>query len=309
MPHAEIEALRKLVPELQTSDFRLQPSPLAGTTLYVTLEPCSSHGRTPPCTGAIMAAGVTRVVYGATDPDRRHRGKGATILRKADIETVQGVLGEECADLNSHWNHRNATGMPWVIAKAALSLDGRIDSPAHRRWITSAASRRESMRLRASVEAILVGGGTVRADNPSLTLRGIRLPKGHRQPWRVVWSRSGILPKECNLLTDDHRDRTMILRGLSLRAALKELARRGISSVLIEGGGKTLGEAFRGNLVDEVRFFIAPVIQGGRVSVLGGVSLPRVKLHDPRPTLIGGDLGISARVVKASPRRRPARRP
>jgi diaminohydroxyphosphoribosylaminopyrimidine deaminase/5-amino-6-(5-phosphoribosylamino)uracil reductase len=285
LPHAEIEALQKVA-----------PGKVAGATLYVTLEPCSSHGRTPPCTEAILAAGITRVVYGATDPDRRHRGKAARILRKAGIETIAGVLAEECAGLNRTWNHRNATGMPWVIAKAALSLDGKIDSPPHRRWITSAASRREGMKLRASVEAILVGGGTVRSDNPSLTVRGIKLPKGHPQPWRVIWSKAGKLPNDCKLLTDAHRDRTILLKGVSLRAALKELARRGISSVLIEGGGTTLGTAFKAGLVDEVRFFMAPLIQGGRIPVLGGTTSPPINLLDVDHTVIGHDVMISGLV-------------
>jgi len=299
LPHAEIEAIQRLLPEfrLQSSAFSLQPRPLAGCTLYVTLEPCSSHGRTPPCTEAIIAAGITRVVYGATDPDKRHLGKGARILHKAGIKVVDGVLADQCEALNTHWNHRTASGMPWVIAKAGLSLDGRIDSPAHRRWITSVASRREAMKLRASVEAILVGGGTVRADDPSLTFRGIKLPKGHPQPWRVIWSKSGKIPKNCKLLTDAHRDRTIILKGMSLRAALKELAHRGISSVLIEGGGQTHAEAFKGKLVDEVRFFIAPVIQGGKVPVVSG-SISPAKLSDVTYTKIGSDLMISGKVRK-----------
>ena len=310
LPHAEIEAISKpgvrslkLVkkqagakksPQLQTPNSKLLAE---GSTLYITLEPCSSHGRTPPCTEAIIAAGIIRVVYGATDPDKRHRGKAARILRKAGIEVVEGVLADQCAAINRHWNHRNATGMPWVIAKAGLSLDGRIDSPPHRRWITSAASRREAMKLRAVVEAILVGGGTLRTDNPSLTIRGIKLPKGHPQPWRVVWTRSGRIPKNSKLLTDAHRDRTIILTGISLRNALKELARWGISSVLIEGGGQTHGQAFQGKLVDEVRFFIAPVLQGGNVPAVSG-SISPAKLSDVSYTKIGSDLMISGRVRK-----------
>ncbi len=282
LPHAEIETLRRVTPEKAV-----------GATIYVTLEPCSSHGRTPPCTEAIIAAGIKRVVYGATDPDKRHRGKAARILRKSGIEVTSGVLADPCAALNRPWNHRAITGMPWVIAKAALSLDGRIDSPPHRRWITSKASRREAMRLRASVEAVLVGGGTVREDDPSLTVRGIRLPKGHPQPWRVVWSRSGKIPKNCRLLTDAHRGRTIILSGMPLRAALKELAKRGIASVLLEGGGRTLGEAFRGSLVNEVRYFLAPVIQGGEVPVLGGVEIPPIDLENVVHQVIGSDILIS----------------
>ena len=295
LPHAEIEAIRKLTPDLQPSAFSLQPRPLADVTLYVTLEPCSSHGKTPPCTGAIIEAGISRVVYGATDPDKRHRGRATKILRKAGIKVTEGILSRECAALNSHWNHRATTGLPWVIAKTGMSLDGRIDSPPHRRWITSAASRREAMRLRASVEAILVGGGTVRADDPALTIRGIKLQKNHPQPWRVVWSHSGKIPKKSKLLSDTHRDRTLLFTGMTLRKVLQELAKQGISSVLIEGGGQTLGEAFKRNLADEVRFFIAPVIQGGNVPAVTGHITP-AHLEDVTFKKIGSDVMISGRV-------------
>lgn len=317
LPHAEIEALGKLgvgiskrvargkqgktkAPfPIRNSQLPIPKSklPSAGATIYVTLEPCSSHGRTPPCTEAILDAGITRVVYGATDPDKRHRGKASAILRKSGVEVVEGILAEECADLNAHWNHRASTGFPWVITKAGMSLDGRIDSPPHRRWITSAASRGEAMRLRASVEAVLVGGGTVRTDNPSLTVRGIRLPKGRRKPWRVVWSRSGKIPRNCKLLTDAHRARTLIFTGVTLRKVLQELGKRGISSVLIEGGGRTHGEAFRRKLVDEVRFFIAPVIQGGKVPAVSG-RITSAQLKEVTYTKTGSDLMISGRVRK-----------
>jgi diaminohydroxyphosphoribosylaminopyrimidine deaminase/5-amino-6-(5-phosphoribosylamino)uracil reductase len=153
------------------------------------------------------------------------------------------------------------------------------------------------MKLRTSVEAILVGGGTVRTDDPSLTIRGIKLPKGHPQPWRVVWSKSGRIPKSSKLLTDAHRDRTIILKDMTLRAALKELAKRGISSVLIEGGGRTHGEVFKEKLVDEVRFFIAPLIQGGNLSAVSG-SISPAKLSDVTYTKIGSDLMISGKVRK-----------
>ena len=317
LPHAEIEAIRKLKdgkwkmedrncqpnsksnthlgnPQLLTPNSQL---PAAGCTLYVTLEPCSSHGRTPPCTEAILAAGVSRVVYGGTDPDKRHQGRAARLLKKAGIEVMEGILEKECAALNAHWNHRANTGVPWVIAKAGLSLDGYIDSPSHRRWITSAASRKEAMRLRASVEAILVGGSTVRTDDPSLTIRDIRIAKDHPQPWRVVLSRSGKIPKKSKLLTDAHRDRTMLLSAMSLRAALKELGKLGISSVLIEGGGQTLGEAFKHKLVDEVRLFIAPVIQGGNIHAVSTQISP-AHLRDVTYTKIGSNVMISGKVRK-----------
>ncbi|MCE9542961.1 MAG: bifunctional diaminohydroxyphosphoribosylaminopyrimidine deaminase/5-amino-6-(5-phosphoribosylamino)uracil reductase RibD [Verrucomicrobia bacterium] len=304
LPHAEIDAIRKLIPDfsLQPSAFSPMPRPLTGSTLYVTLEPCSSHGKTPPCTGAIIAAGISRVVYGARDPDKRHLGRATKILRKAGIEVTEGVLAEECAALNAHWNNRNTRGLPWVIAKAGMSLDGRIDSPPHRRWITSTASRKETMHLRASVEAILVGGGTVRTDDPSLTIRGIKLAKNHPQPWRVVWSRSGKIPKKSKLLADAHRDRTLVFTGMTLRKVLQELGKRGISSVLIEGGGHTLGEAFDRNLVDEVRFFIAPVIQGGTVPAVEGHGrgsrAPTIQLTDVIHKKIGSDVMVSGKVLR-----------
>ena len=299
LPHAEIEALAQV-----------SVTQARGATLYITLEPCSSHGRTPPCTDAILAAGIKRVVYGATDPDARHRGRAAQQLRQAGIEVISEFLAEECAALNTHWNHRNATGLPWVIAKAGMSLDGRLDSPPHRRWITSAASRKEAMRLRASVEAILIGGATLRTDDPSLTIRGIKLPKGHLghpQPWRVIWSRSGDLPQDAQLFTDKHREKTLLFTGKSLRAVLKELGKSGISSVLIEGGGTTLGEAFDKKLVDEIRFFIAPIIQGGQVPAVGGRarSLGQgIALTDVSYSANGSDVMISAKIKNSKcPRR------
>jgi diaminohydroxyphosphoribosylaminopyrimidine deaminase/5-amino-6-(5-phosphoribosylamino)uracil reductase len=153
------------------------------------------------------------------------------------------------------------------------------------------------MRLRASVEAILVGGGTIRADDPSLTIRGIKLPKGHPQPWRVVWSRTGKIPRKSKLLTDTHRARTLVLSSMTLRKVLQELGKRGISSVLIEGGGQTLGEAFRRKLVDEVRFFIAPVIQGGMVRAVSAFISP-TDLSNVTYTKFGDDVMISGLVKR-----------
>ena len=188
-PHAEIEALEKARQRAR------------GATLYVTLEPCSTQGRTPPCTRAIIEAGLARVVYGATDPNRKHSGRAAAFLSRAGIKVQAGVLAEPCAALNTEWNKWISTGMPYVIAKAAMTLDGRINSPPESRWITSEASRRDAMRLRSRVQAILVGGGTVRVDDPQLTVRGI---SPSSQPWRVVWTRSGQLPATAKIFTDEY---------------------------------------------------------------------------------------------------------
>ena len=286
-PHAEIEALRNLKGSAK------------GATIYITLEPCSTHGRTPPCTEAILSAGLSRVVYGATDPNPKHAGRAQRILSRHGIKVASGVLAEECTDLNLEWNTWIATGRPYVIAKAGMTLDGRINSPPESRWITSAASRRDAMNLRRRVQAILVGGGTVRDDNPKLTIRGGQVIQ---QPLRVVWSRSGRLPETAHLFTDEHRDRTVVLQGLSLSKALRELGKRGVVSVLIEGGARVLGEAFDRKLVDEICFYMAPLLCGGPTPTVGGLGAKdndhATRLTGIKFQRIGSDLRMTGRVIK-----------
>ena len=280
-PHAEIDALGKV-------------SDAAGCTLYVTLEPCSSHGRTPPCTAAIIHAGISRVVFGATDPNPAHAGRATKIFKKAGVEVSKGVLADECGELNAAWNKWISTGLPFVTAKAGMSLDGRIASFPGRRWITSEAARADAMKLRASCEAILVGAETVRIDDPHLTIRGI---SKCRQPWRVVWSRSGEIPPESKILTDEFRDRTLVFKGKSLLSVLRDLGRRGVQHVLIEGGGRTHGEAFDRGLVDRVVFYVAPVLLGGNTPAVGGRGKNNIQLAKPDYKKIGGDLRIEAEVL------------
>ena len=286
-PHAEIEALRSLK----------NKSSAKGATIYVTLEPCSTHGRTPPCCESIIASGITRVVYGARDPNPKHAGGADTILRQSGIEVLSGVLELECASLNRAWNKWIHTGLPFVVAKTGMSLDGRISSPKGRRWITSEASRKDAMQLRATSGAILVGAETVRADNPSLTVRGIPVKQ---QPLRIVWSRSGNLPSDCHLLTDEHREKTLVFEGKSLREVLQDLGRRGIEQVLIEGGGRTLGEAFDEGLVDHIVFYVAPVLIGGETPPVGGSGVENneraIRLINPTYTRIGDDIRIEGAV-------------
>lgn len=286
-PHAEIEAIAELK----------SPALARGATIYVTLEPCSTHGRTPPCTDAIRAAGFARVVFGATDSNPRHAGRAGRILRRAGIEVTDGVLGDECTALNAAWNKWIATGLPYVIAKAGMTLDGRISSLPDSRWITSEASRRDAMRLRRQVQAILVGGETVRADDPSLTIRGIPVKT---QPWRVVWTKSGRLPKQARLFTDAHRERTLVFRNQSLESVLRKLAAREVSTVLIEGGGRVLGEAFDRRLVDEVCFYIAPLLAGGPVSAVAGTGVASnesaLRLHDVSYRKIENDVLVRGKL-------------
>src|SRR5437764_11818705 len=184
--HAEIECLR---------DFGA-PVP-AGATLFVTLEPCSTAGRTAPCTNAIISAGVKNVVVGAIDVNPRHSGEGIMQLRNAGANVREGVLADECAHINEAFNKWIMTGRPFVIAKCGMSLDGRLTRPpVEPRWITGRSARSHARELRAHVDAVLVGAETVRADNPRLTIRGTR---SARQPWPVVLSHSGQLPRQARL--------------------------------------------------------------------------------------------------------------
>ena len=288
LPHAEIEALRALK----------NPALAAGAILYVTLEPCSTHGRTPPCVDAIIAAGFARVVIGTTDPNPAHAGRGLGLLRAAGLAVTAGVLENECRELNAGFNRWIVTRRPLVIAKAGMSLDGRLTRPpGEGQWLTSAAARADAMCLRAQVDAVLIGAQTLRADNPRLTVRGVPCA---RQPWRVVVTRSGDLPKGAHLFTDAHRDRTLVFRGQSLRAVLRELGRRAITSVLIEGGGRVLGEAFDRRLVDRVQCYVAPLLCGGPVPAIGGRGVGATAdaplLRHPRYDKIGSDLRLTAEV-------------
>jgi diaminohydroxyphosphoribosylaminopyrimidine deaminase / 5-amino-6-(5-phosphoribosylamino)uracil reductase len=285
-PHAEIEALRALK----------KPALAAGATIYVTLEPCSTHGRTPPCCDAIRAAGLARVVIGAIDPNPAHAGRGVELLRAAGIEVKTGVLGAECAAVNRPFNKWIVTRIPWVIAKAGMSLDGRLTRPpGEGQWLTSEKSRAHAMGLRARVDAILIGAGTLRADNPRLTIRGVPGFED-KQPWRVVRTRKSPLPRKAHLFTDEHRDRTLVFRGKPLRTVLRELGRMKITSVLIEGGGEILGEAFDRKLVDEVHFYIAPLLCGGP-RVIAGKGAASTKdsfqIHEARYECIGEDVHLS----------------
>ena len=290
LPHAEIEALRSLA----------DPTLAQGATLYVTLEPCSTHGRTPPCTQAILEAGIRRVVIGALDPNPAHAGRAVELLRAARVEVRCGVLEEACRRLNLAFNKWIVTRMPWVIAKAGMSLDGRITRPPDApRWITNEESRADTHRMRAQVDAILIGGETLRTDNPQLTVRG--LPgEAPRQPWRVIVSRSGNLPPDATVFTDEHRERTWVFTGRTLRSVLEELGRRAVTSVLIEGGMRTLGEAFDERLVDQVCFYIAPLLLGGPKLVIGGLGAGSTaeapRIENPQYERFGDDLRVMGEV-------------
>jgi diaminohydroxyphosphoribosylaminopyrimidine deaminase/5-amino-6-(5-phosphoribosylamino)uracil reductase len=289
-PHAEVVALAAL-PE---------PELAAGATLYVTLEPCSTSGRTPPCTAAILAAKIGRVVIGCIDPNPRHRGKGIDFLQAHGVQVTTGVLEKECSDLNTGFNRWITTGRPWVIAKFAQSLDGRLTRPpGESTWLTSRRSKLEAQRLRATVDAILVGAETIRKDDPQLT---VRLGCRWLQPWRVIITRSGVLPAGARVFTDKHRERTLVFQNVSWDTLLGDLGQRGVTRLLVEGGGKVLGELRDFGLIDEVWSFFAPLLSGGpAVSVAGrGVASNEEAsvLTDVSYRRLGSDLLVRGKIKK-----------
>ena len=254
-----------------------------GADLVVSLEPCAHYGKTPPCTDAIVAAGIRRVVFGAHDVDPRARG-GAEALRRAGVEVVSGVLEAEARAQNAHFFHRFAgTGRPFVALKLAVSLDARIaDSSGRSQWVSEGEAREYVQWLRAGFDAIAVGAGTATADDPSLTVRGRVVPV--RPPLRVVLDRRGEVPLGAVMVKTARETPTVVLLGRavpgSLRAALEAagvqvadadgppeaaavLGRRGIASVLIEGGGVVAGRWLREDLVDRIHLIVAPVLLGG----------------------------------------------
>jgi diaminohydroxyphosphoribosylaminopyrimidine deaminase / 5-amino-6-(5-phosphoribosylamino)uracil reductase len=268
--------------------------------MYITLEPCSSHGRTPPCSDALIHAELGRVVIGSLDPNPVHNGRAAGLLSKSKMEVITGVLGQECRDLNPAFNKWIVTRMPLVIAKAAMTLDGKL-TRRESRWITSVQARRDVHQVRSTVDAILIGAETLRRDNPKLTVRGIQ---GVTQPWRVVLTRSGDLPRNAHVFTDRYRERTLVFKDINLRSVLRELGEREITSVLIEGGARILGEAFDERLVDRIRFYIAPLISGGSIPAVGGrgagATSEGLKIINAHYKRIGQDLCLMGDVESES---------
>ncbi len=252
-PHAEVMAVRDAVRKGHS---------VQGSTLYVTLEPCCTHGKTPPCTNLIIQEKIKRVVVGATDPNPDHSGKAFKILKKGGVTLTVGVLKEDCSFLNRDFNHWITTGTPWVTLKAAMSYDGRITRPSgESSWLTSAAAQEKGHELRGESDAILIGGETLRKDNPSLTVRHPAF-KRKNQPWRVVVSHGGKLPSSSHLLSDLNRDRTLVYQNKSLSHILKDLGNKGVMNLLVEGGGKVHASFLTEKLAHEIALFWAPIVTG-----------------------------------------------
>ena len=264
-PHAEIEAIKNA-----------KKTPIAGSTIYITLEPCSTHGKTPPCSNAIIEGGFKRVVFGINDPDPRHQGNSMQILRKQGIDVTTGVLSESCRRIIRPFTKRILTGLPWVLVKAGMSLDGRLTRPGDEgQWITNEHAIKDTQNLRAEVDAIIIGSETLRKDDPRLTIREAKLLRRRKnQPKRVVITRTGKLPKSAKIFTDEFRENTLVYTNRSLKAVLKNLAdKHQCNSVMIEGGGTLIGNAIKRKLVDEVCLYFAPSICGQKCKPFADVKL------------------------------------
>lgn len=241
-PHAEIVAL-----DLAGEDAR-------GSTVYVTLEPCAHTGRTGPCTEALIDAGVSRVVVGIEDPDPHVSGKGIERLRQAGVRVDVGVGAEEVSEQLAPYLKHRRTGRPWVVLKLAATLDGRTAAPdGSSQWITGPQARLDAHLLRARSDAILVGAGTVRVDDPALTVR--HPDAGDRDPLRVVLTRRP-LPQGAKVQP------ALELAG-DLGGVLDDLGQRGVIQLLVEGGATVAGDFHRAGLVDEYIVYLAPALFGG----------------------------------------------
>ncbi|MFD0893049.1 bifunctional diaminohydroxyphosphoribosylaminopyrimidine deaminase/5-amino-6-(5-phosphoribosylamino)uracil reductase RibD [Luteolibacter ambystomatis] len=293
--HAEREALADALRNTGAEAIR-------GSTAYVTLEPCSTFGRTPPCTAGLIEAGVSRVVYAVKDRNPAHVGRADAVLAGAGIEVASGILEKEATDLLRPFFQVQETGRPWVIWKTAMSLDGRITRPpGEGQWLSGEASRADVQKLRGEVDAILTSGETVRRDRPQLTIRQPEWLEGRNQPWRVVVTdRLEELPTDAALFTDEWRDRTLIRPAGDLPGMLGNLAAgQGVLSVLVEAGGAFSAALFEAGCVDEVVIYLAPLLCGGDVPALAGTGLPvPASLEDVRYERIGDDVRMRARVAR-----------
>jgi len=304
-PHAEIEALRSARTDV------------TGSTMYVTLEPCSHHGRTPPCADALVGSGIRRVVVGMTDPNPLVSGSGVKKLARAGIEITAGVLEDECRALNGAYIKHITTGRPLVTIKLASTLDGRIaTSSGESKWITGPAARRFVHRMRAATDAVMVGRATVMKDDPSLTVRDAR----GCSPMRVVVDSSFKSPLaaavfdgsvETVLFTTRAASKSKVAKarqagvdvvllpkgagGVDLERALKELGKRGAVSLLVEGGSALAASFIKARLADRLTLFMAPMLIGADgVASVGPLGLKRLSkapgLEWERVKRLGADI-------------------
>ncbi len=295
MPHAEREALKDAVTLHGAGAVK-------GATAYVTLEPCSTHGRTPPCTDGLIGAGISRVVYACVDRNPSHAGRADRILRDAGIETVPGVLAAEAGKILRPFFKVRETGLPWIIWKTGMSLDGRITRPpGEGQWLTSPEARADVQRLRSTVDAIITSGETVRRDRPALTIREPSLLEGRNQPWRViVTDNEASLPQDAALLCDEWQERTLIRRSGGLEGTLRDLVKeQGILSLMIEAGGNFSAAMLEAGLIDEAVIYMAPILCGGPNLALAGKGYGEgLKIDEVDFSRIGPDIRMTGLIRK-----------
>lgn len=319
-PHAEIETLR---------DTTARGLSARGATLYVTLEPCCTHGRTPPCTEAIIAAGVKRVVVAATDPNPAHAGRGFELLASAGVKIETGVLAEAATELNAAFNHWIVHRTPFITLKSAMSLDGRIATESGQsKWITGPQARAESMKLRRAADAILVGVGTILADNPSLTWRPTK-PTGRHVLTRIILDPRGRTPLDSKILdTTELAPMLLVLTEAApakrakalarrceiwnaghkvvLASLMAELGRRGLLNLLVEGGGETIGRFLDEGLGHRWVGFYAPMVIGGELAPRGvsGHGVENIeaapRLSQARWKRLGEDFMLTGAITRSS---------
>ena len=284
-PHAEREAL---------ADATLHN--VRGSTIYITLEPCSTQGRTPPCTQGIIDAGIARVVYACVDRNPDHAGRANDLLEAAGIEVTSGICREEAEKMLRPFFKVRETGLPWVIWKTAMSLDGRITRPpGEGQWLTGELARADVQKLRATVDAILTSGETVRRDKPALTIRVPELLAGRQQPWRVVVSDH---PETLSL--DESMERTLIRPCGDLAKILRNLAsEQGVLTVMVEAGGVFSAALFEAGLIDEIVVYYAPLLCGGPSPGLAGSGFKEsLHLDEIDFTQFGNDVRLRGVVKK-----------
>lgn len=287
--HAEVNAVKEALRRRGSCQ---------GCTVYVTLEPCCTTGRTPPCTQLLIDNGVSRVVVGALDPNPKHAGQGIEILERAGIECVTGVCQEECIELNRPFFKYITTGKPFVILKMAMTLDGKIATPeGSSKWITGIEARRRVQKLRRLSDAIMVGGGTLRADSPGLT---VREPEDWPfQPRRLIVSKSMDDEEVAAFFPDGNVERVAPASPKEWHALMERLGNEECMVLLIEGGGELADTVLKAGIVDYVEFHIAPILLGGRESipVLGGGNpgelADALRLQRVKVTQYGTDIAIS----------------
>lgn len=277
-PHAEVNALRAAGDRAR------------GATLYVTLEPCNHWGQTPPCTDAIVAAGVTRVVVATADPGR-DSGGGASRLREHDIEVVIGVGEREARELNASFLHSFVSDRPWVVLKLAVSLDGAItDAERAAGWLTNERSRAEVHRMRANSDAIAVGASTYLTDSPQLTVRGAIAPRV--PPLRVVFDRQGLLGTAGTTVPGAPDNDVVVLRSQDIHFSLRELHDLGVRSLLVEGGAGLASELIDADVVDRLVIFQSPIILGrGALHAFANATPRTVRAANRLKVLMRRELG------------------